>query len=83
MVLHNLLTRGAIQGGQALLPGTGIGGERMASSCARESLDWKLGKISSPRGFIKHKSRLPRAVEESPSLEGLKSRVEVALGEMG
>ena len=27
--------------------------------------------------------RLPRAVVESPSLEGLKSRVDVALGDMG
>ena len=31
---------------------------------------------------VKHWTRLPRAVVESPSLEGFKKRVDVALGDM-
>jgi len=31
---------------------------------------------------LKHWTRLPRAVVESPSLEGFKTRVDVALGDM-
>jgi len=31
---------------------------------------------------VRHWTRLPRAVGESPSLEGFKNRVDVALGDM-
>ena len=31
---------------------------------------------------VRHWTRLPRAVRESPSLEGFKNRVDVALGDM-
>ena len=49
----------------------------MASSCVRGGLDWILGKIS--EGVVSHWTRLPRAVVESPSLEGFKKHVDVAL----
>jgi len=35
-----------------------------------------------PEGAVRHWTRLPRAVLESPSLEGFKKRVDVALGDM-
>jgi len=50
----------------------------MASSSIRGGLDWILGKISLLR-VVKHWTRLPRAVVGSPSLEGFKTRVDVAL----
>ena len=56
--------------------GTGTGGEGTASRCTRGGLDWISGKISPL-------AQLPRAVVEFPSLEGFKSREDVALGDMG
>ena len=43
----------------------------MASSHIRGHLDWILGKISFLR-VVRHVTRLPRVVGESPSLEGFK-----------
>jgi len=36
-----------------------------------------------PERAVRPWTRLPRAVGESPSLEGFKNRVDVALGDMG
>ena len=53
----------------------------MASSCARAGSDWLLGRISLQKGLGRWNG-LPRAGGESPSLEGLKSRVDPALGDL-
>jgi len=50
----------------------------MASSCAR--LD--IGKSFCTGRVVGHWTRLPRAVVESPSLEGFRKRADVALGDM-
>jgi len=54
----------------------------MASSCVRGGLDWVLGQISS----LKERSGIgpgcPGQWGESPSLEGFKTRVDVALQDM-
>lgn len=46
-------------------------------------LSWTLGKSFFMEKVIKHWHRLPRAMMESPSLEGFKIRVDVALRGMG
>jgi len=52
----------------------------MASSCVgRFRLD--IGKNVFTERAVRHWPRLPRAVGESPSLEGFKNRVDVALGD--
>jgi len=58
-----------------------IGQKEIASNCTRGGLDWILGKISSLNGLT-HWSRLPREVEENPSLKVFKRCVDVALGDM-
>lgn len=50
----------------------------MASSHARGSLDWILGKFSS----WKELAQAARAVEESPSLQVVKECGDVALGDV-
>ena len=50
----------------------------MAPSCASAGSDWLLGRIS----FQKPWNGLPRAGGESPSLEGMKSRVDPALRDL-
>jgi len=44
----------------------------MAQSCARGGLDWTLGSISLPRGWVKHWNRLLREVANAPSLSVFK-----------
>jgi len=41
-----------------------------------------IGKNFFTAGVVRLWTRLPRAVGESPSLEGFKNRVDVALGDM-
>jgi len=41
-----------------------------------------IGKNFFPGRVVRHWTRLPRVVVESPSLEGLKKRVDVALWDM-
>jgi len=41
-----------------------------------------IGKNVFTARAVRHRTRLPRAVVESPSLEGFKNRVDVALGDM-
>lgn len=53
-----------------------IGREGMESSCARGGSGWVLGRISSQKSDCWH--RLPRELVESPSLELLKQRTDVA-----
>jgi len=50
----------------------------MASSCARGSSGWMLGKIPSQR-VVMQWHRLPREVVESSSLEAFKKHVDMAL----
>jgi len=54
----------------------------MASSCFRGGLDWILGKNIITERVVRRWTRLPRAVGESPSVEGFKNLVDVALGDM-
>jgi len=54
----------------------------MASSYIRGGSDWTLGKNFFTERVVKHWNRLPRAVEESPSLEVFKKRVDMALQNM-
>jgi len=44
----------------------------MASSCVRGGSDWILGKSFFTGRVARHWTRLPRAVVQSPSLEGFK-----------
>jgi len=53
----------------------------MASSCIRGGLDLVLGKNLFTRRVVKHWSRLPRGVVESPSLEVFKTHIDVVLGD--
>jgi len=41
-----------------------------------------LGKMSALKRVIRHQTRLPRAVVESPSLEGFKNHADVAVQDM-
>jgi len=54
----------------------------MSSGCVTEGLDWISGKTEFTGRVVRHWPRLPRAVEESPSLEGFTHRVAVALGDV-
>lgn len=54
----------------------------IVQSCARESLDWILGTISTLERVVKLWHRLLRAVVKSLSLGAFKSHVGVALGDM-
>ena len=54
----------------------------MASSCARAGSDWLLGRISLQKGLLGVGMGCPGQGGESPSLEGLKSRVDPALRDL-
>jgi len=54
----------------------------MASSCIKGGLDCILEKNLFTERAVRHWTRLPRAVGESPSLEGFKTHVAVALQDM-
>ena len=51
----------------------------MASGCVRGGLDWILGKNFFTERVVGHRTGLPRAVVESPFLEGFKKPVDMAL----
>ena len=53
----------------------------MASSCGRAGSDWLLGRISLQKGLLGVGMGCP-GQGGSPSLEGLKSRVEPALRDL-
>ena len=57
-------------------------GNIMASSGIRGGLDWILGKISLLKEWSGIGTGCPRTVGESPSLEGFKNLVDVALRDM-
>jgi len=48
----------------------------------QERLRLDIWKSFFPERVVRHWTRLPRAVMESPSLEGFKKRVDVAPGDM-
>lgn len=54
----------------------------MTSNCSRVDVDWTLEIVFSTAGVVKHWIRLPRKVVESPSLDMLKGRLDVALSNM-
>jgi len=54
----------------------------MASRCHQGRFRLGIGKNFFPERAVRPWPRLPRAVGESPSLEGFKNRVDVALGDM-
>jgi len=61
---------------------TGIADTRIWPQVASEEVQiGYLEKVLSERA-VRHRTRLPRAVVESPSLEGFRKRVDVALGDM-
>jgi len=50
--------------------------------CVRGGLGWILGKNVFTKRVVRHWTRLPREVVESPSLEGFKKPVDTALQDM-
>jgi len=54
----------------------------MASSCSGGRFRLDSRKYFFTAGVFRHWTRLPRAVVESPSLEGFKKHVDIALQEM-
>jgi len=56
-----------------------IYGSITASGCVRGGSDWVLGEDFITGRVVRHWTRLPRAVVGSPSLEGFKKCVDVAL----
>lgn len=60
-----------------------IGCEETASSCARQRCKLDVRENFLPERTVKHRSRLPRAVVESPSLEVCKRCVVMAISVVG
>ena len=82
MALHKSLTGGDSRGGRALLPGNRDRRRGNGLRLGQGRLRVDFEKIPSWKGG-QALAQLPRAVLESPSLEGFNSHVDVALGDMG
>ena len=77
----NYLTGGCSEGGLVSSP-PATGQEAMASGCITGRFRLDIRKNFFPERVVRPCPRLPRAVVESPSLEGFSNHVDVALGDM-